>query len=93
MHAGREIRRPKIVSASQSEAAQKLDLARAAEYETQSRIALAGYEACHELADCMLAAALGRGTAARIMAAGAGRCGRGARPRGSATFCCGVDAH
>jgi tRNA (cmo5U34)-methyltransferase len=60
------------VSASQSKAAQKFDPARAAEYETQSRIALAGYEACHELAACMLAAALGRGTAARIMVAGAG---------------------
>ncbi|MFZ6644831.1 class I SAM-dependent methyltransferase [Undibacterium sp. TJN25] len=46
--------------------------ARAAEYEEQSRIALAGYDACHELAACMLAASLGSGGAARILVAGAG---------------------
>lgn len=55
-----------------SEAAQKFDPSRAAEYEQQSRIALAGYEACHELAACMLAAVLGAGSAARILVAGAG---------------------
>jgi tRNA (cmo5U34)-methyltransferase len=58
------------------EAAQKFDPARAGEYETQSRIALAGYDACHELAACMLAAALGTGTAARILVAGAGGGGK-----------------
>jgi hypothetical protein len=30
------------------------------------------YDACHELAACMLTAALGRGTAAEILVAGAG---------------------
>ncbi|WP_394779971.1 class I SAM-dependent methyltransferase [Undibacterium sp.] len=49
--------------------------ARAAEYEEQSRIALAGYDACHELAACVLAAALGNGDGgaeAHILIAGAG---------------------
>jgi putative transposase len=55
-----------------SDAARKFDPARAGEYETQSRIALAGYDACHELAACMLAAALGTGTAARVLVVGAG---------------------
>lgn len=55
-----------------SDSARKFDPARAAEYETQSRIALAGYDACHELAACMLAAAIGGGGAARILVAGAG---------------------
>ena len=53
-------------------AALKFDPARAGEYEKQSRIALAGYDACHELAACMLAAALGNGTIAHILVAGAG---------------------
>jgi tRNA (cmo5U34)-methyltransferase len=53
-------------------AAQKFDAGRAGEYEAQSRIALAGYDACHELAACMLAAALGTGRPARILVAGAG---------------------
>lgn len=52
--------------------AEKFDPARAAEYETQSRIALAGYEACHELAACMLSATMGPGLAARVLVAGAG---------------------
>lgn len=55
-----------------SDSPKKFDPARAAEYETQSRIALAGYDACHELAACMLAAAIGSGGAARILVAGAG---------------------
>ena len=55
-----------------SEAAQKFDPARAGEYEAQSRIGLAGYDACHELAACMLAAALGSGTDAHVLVAGAG---------------------
>jgi tRNA (cmo5U34)-methyltransferase len=57
---------------SAGEAAQKFDTSRAGEYEKQSRIALAGYEACHELAACMLVAALGSGAAARVLVAGAG---------------------
>jgi tRNA (cmo5U34)-methyltransferase len=52
--------------------AQKFDASRAGEYEQQSRIALAGYDACHELAACVLAAALGSGSAARVLIAGAG---------------------
>jgi tRNA (cmo5U34)-methyltransferase len=54
------------------DAAQKFDSTRASEYETQSRIALAGYDAFHELAACMLTAALGSGTAAEILVGGAG---------------------
>ena len=54
------------------DAAQKFDSNRAAEYETQSRIALAGYEACHELAACMLVSVLGSGAPAKILVAGAG---------------------
>lgn len=61
-----------MMSLSITDAAQKFDPTRAAEYEVQSRIALAGYDACHDLAACMLAAALGTGTAARILVAGAG---------------------
>jgi tRNA (cmo5U34)-methyltransferase len=60
------------MSATASEAAQKFDTSRAGEYETQSRIALAGYDACHELAACMLVAALGSGGAAHVLVAGAG---------------------
>lgn len=52
--------------------AKKFDPARAGEYERQSRVALAGYESCHELSACMLAATLGSGTAARILVVGAG---------------------
>ncbi len=52
--------------------AKKFDPARAGEYEQQSRIALAGYEACHELTACMLAAALGSGGTANILVVGAG---------------------
>lgn len=54
------------------EAARKFDPARAGEYEVQSRIALAGYDACHELSACMLAAVLGSGGTAEILVAGAG---------------------
>ena len=57
---------------SASDPAQKFDPARAGEYQAQSRIALAGYDACHELAACMLAAAVGPGTAAHILVVGAG---------------------
>ena len=55
-----------------SDSAHKFDPARAGEYEAQSRIALAGYDACHELSACMLAAALGPGRDAEILVAGAG---------------------
>ena len=53
-------------------AAAKFDPDRAGEYEIQSRIGLAGYDACHELSACMLAAALGAGTTASILVVGAG---------------------
>lgn len=54
--------------------AAKFDAERAAEYARQSRIALAGYEACHELAACLLSAALEPGdTASRtVLVVGAG---------------------
>ncbi|MDO9712226.1 class I SAM-dependent methyltransferase [Paracraurococcus lichenis] len=55
-----------------SNAAQKFDPARANEYQAQSRIALAGYDACHELSACMLTATLGAGSAARVLVLGAG---------------------
>jgi len=51
---------------------QKFGPARAGEYEQQSRIALAGYEACHELAACMIVAALGSGGTAKVLVVGAG---------------------
>jgi len=54
------------------ESASKFDPARAGEYEQQSRIALAGYDACHELAVCMLAATLGTGSMADVLVVGAG---------------------
>lgn len=54
------------------QSAKKFDSSRAAEYESQSRIALAGYEACHELAACLLAAALGTGGSRRILVVGVG---------------------
>lgn len=54
------------------QAAAKFDNSRAGEYERQSRIALAGYDACHELAACLLAAALGTGRSAHLLVAGAG---------------------
>lgn len=57
---------------SASDPAQKFDPARAGEYQAQSRIALAGYDACHELAACMLAATVGPGTAAHVLVVGAG---------------------
>jgi len=53
----------------------KFDATRAAEYAVQSRIALAGYDACHELAACLLSALLGQGSAARILVIGAGGSG------------------
>jgi tRNA (cmo5U34)-methyltransferase len=55
-----------------SSAAHKFDPARANEYQAQSRIALAGYDACHELAACMLSATLGGDVAAHVLVVGAG---------------------
>lgn len=55
-----------------SDSASKFDPSRAGEYEQQSRIALAGYDACHELAACMLAAVLGAGSTAKVLVVGAG---------------------
>ncbi|MEZ5756859.1 MAG: class I SAM-dependent methyltransferase [Emcibacteraceae bacterium] len=55
-----------------SKSSAKFDNARAREYARQSRIGLAGYDACHELSACMLAAALGEGTDVRILVVGAG---------------------
>ncbi|TWI55028.1 tRNA (cmo5U34)-methyltransferase [Pseudomonas duriflava] len=52
--------------------AEKFDASRAGEYARQSRIALAGYDACHELAACVLAASLGNGVPARILVVGVG---------------------
>jgi len=57
---------------SSTSAAQKFDPARAEEYRTQSRIALAGYDACHELTACMLSASLGSSSNANILVVGAG---------------------
>ena len=60
--------------AAMHDPAAKFDAERAAEYERQSRIALAGYEACHELAACLLSAALEPGGAAprTVLVVGAG---------------------
>ena len=60
-----------MTAAAPSPAA-KFDPARAGEYQAQSRIALAGYDACHELTACMLAAVLGPGSSAHILVVGAG---------------------
>ncbi|MCZ7865408.1 MULTISPECIES: class I SAM-dependent methyltransferase [Agrobacterium] len=50
----------------------KFDQSRADEYGRQSRIALAGYDACHELCACMLAASAISMQSARILVVGAG---------------------
>ena len=54
------------------DSAAKFDASRAGEYARQCRIALAGYDACHELSACMLSASLGEGKAARVLVVGAG---------------------
>jgi tRNA (cmo5U34)-methyltransferase len=54
------------------DSASKFGASRAAEYEQQSRIALAGYDACHDLTACMLSARLGAGSAADILVVGVG---------------------
>jgi tRNA (cmo5U34)-methyltransferase len=53
----------------------KFDQSRASEYATQSRIALAGYDACHELSACLLSACLGSDGKA-ILNVGAGGTGQ-----------------
>lgn len=58
-----------------ADSAKKFDDARAAEYETQSRIGLAGYQACHELAACLLVTAIDQSAAAHVLVAGAGGTG------------------
>lgn len=60
---------------SAAESITKFDQSRAQEYATQSRIALAGYDACHELAACLLSAHLGAGRR-RILVGGAGGTGQ-----------------
>jgi tRNA (cmo5U34)-methyltransferase len=52
--------------------AEKFDTSRASEYARQSRIALAGYDACHDLAACMLAASLGSRPANILVVGAAG---------------------
>jgi tRNA (cmo5U34)-methyltransferase len=54
------------------ESAAKFDTSRAGEYARQSRIGLAGYDACHDLSACMLSAALGEYRQARVLVVGAG---------------------
>lgn len=61
-----------LMSDVATDAAKKFDLARANEYEKQSRIALAGYDACHELTACVLAAELQSLSNPTIMIAGSG---------------------
>lgn len=59
------------MSPTSTSPAEKFDTSRASEYARQSRIALAGYDACHDLAACMLAASLGSRPAS-ILVVGAG---------------------
>jgi tRNA (cmo5U34)-methyltransferase len=55
-----------------SDSAAKFDKTRAADYDRQARIALAGYEACHELTTCVLAAAIGTGAEKSLLVVGVG---------------------
>jgi tRNA (cmo5U34)-methyltransferase len=50
----------------------KFDRSRAEDYGRQARIALAGYDACHELCACILSAALASQNKARLLVIGAG---------------------
>ena len=50
----------------------KFDPARAQEYAKQARIALAGYDACHDLSACILSAALSGNKERRVLVVGAG---------------------
>lgn len=60
------------MNSSSPNPADKFDTSRANEYARQSRIALAGYDACQDLAACMLAASLGDAPSANILVVGAG---------------------
>ncbi|MCO8164324.1 class I SAM-dependent methyltransferase [Pseudomonas sp. 21LCFQ010] len=60
------------MNSSNLDPAAKFDSSRADEYGRQSRIALAGYDACQDLAACMLAASLGNGKTAKVLVVGAG---------------------
>ena len=60
------------MKSSSHASAAKFDAARANEYGRQSRIALAGYDACQDLAACMLAASLDQTGSANILVVGAG---------------------
>jgi tRNA (cmo5U34)-methyltransferase len=60
------------LKSSSFDAADKFDTSRADEYGRQSRIALAGYDACQDLAACMLSASLGSPDSANILVVGAG---------------------
>ncbi|MBI6978383.1 MULTISPECIES: SAM-dependent methyltransferase [Pseudomonas] len=60
------------MNSSSPNPADKFDTSRANEYARQSRIALAGYDACQDLAACMLAASLGDAPSARVLVVGAG---------------------
>lgn len=60
------------MNSSTANPADKFDTSRASEYARQSRIALAGYDACHDLAACMLAASLGHSRSAKVLVVGAG---------------------
>ena len=60
------------MSQTSTSPAEKFDTLRASEYVRQSRIALAGYDACHDLAACMLVASLGSSRPANILVVGAG---------------------
>ncbi|KAF0095531.1 MAG: Uncharacterized protein E1N59_1026 [Puniceicoccaceae bacterium 5H] len=53
----------------------KFDTSRAEEYAHQARIGLAGYDACHELSACILAAALPERKNANVLVVGAGGTG------------------
>ncbi|RFB78479.1 class I SAM-dependent methyltransferase [Methylovirgula sp. 4M-Z18] len=53
----------------------KFDCFRADEYGHQARIALAGYDACHELSACILSASLRSMGEARVLVVGAGGTG------------------
>ncbi|KWU49673.1 class I SAM-dependent methyltransferase [Pseudomonas palleroniana] len=60
------------MNSSSPNSVEKFDNTRANEYGRQSRIALAGYDACQDLAACMLAASLGSRDSAKVLAVGAG---------------------
>ncbi len=51
------------------------DVSRAEEYARQARIALGGYDACHELSACILSAALPQRHGAKVLVVGAGGTG------------------